>query len=142
MAAATVDINTHRKNRTEQFSVPVKAATKIFAGTLVCVNTANGFAVPGADAANNKVVGIADEQVDNTAGADGALRIKVATGMARLKIAAGITQATVGQICYVTDDTSVQAAAPANNTKAGVVLEIDPDDATYCYVRVGVAIGL
>lgn len=46
MTALTKDRNTKRRDGV-QYSDPVAASTKVFAGALVCIN-ASGFAVPAA----------------------------------------------------------------------------------------------
>ncbi|MGL6348628.1 MAG: hypothetical protein ACRC2U_01980 [Aeromonas sp.] len=45
-------------------------------GTIVCRNAA-GFAVPGADAAGLTVLGIAEDEIDNTTGANGDVTVPV-----------------------------------------------------------------
>ena len=51
---------------------PVAAATKIYAGSMVCIN-AGGYVAPAADTSGYSFAGVAMEQVDNTAGADGVM---------------------------------------------------------------------
>src|SRR4051812_43453825 len=57
---------------------PVKGSTKIFQGTLVVLDA--GYAKPGASAAGLIALGRAEEEVDNTDGDDGDLRVKVRPG--------------------------------------------------------------
>lgn len=104
-------------------SYPV-GAVKIYAGSLVCLNTA-GYAVPAADTVGFVIVGIADEQVDNSAGAAGDLWIKVkAPILARLDCTS-ITQAMLGRKVYVVDDHTVDEEFQnlTNSVLAGVLVE-------------------
>ncbi len=100
----------------------VKGATKIYAGSIVAINSA-GFAIPAADAASLIVVGIAKAQADNTAGADGAIRVKV-EGPIRAKLkATSITQAMIGLPMYVVDDETFDDAVGVNSVFAGILDE-------------------
>ena len=114
MAALTKDrstpykaLGTMRHRRTG-----VAAATKCFKGGIAAKNAA-GFLVPATDAIGVTVVGIFEETVDNSAGANGDLSATYVTGVeAELENAAGaVVQAA--QKCYVVDDQSVMTAAVA-----------------------------
>src|SRR3989339_1611977 len=54
----------------------VAANTKIYAGSLVCLNAA-GYAVPAADTAGYQLAGVALEQVDNSDGSDGGKHVRL-----------------------------------------------------------------
>ncbi|MBU4231719.1 MAG: hypothetical protein KKF43_04230, partial [Proteobacteria bacterium] len=54
----------------------VAANTKIYAGSLVCVNAA-GYAAPAADTIGYQIAGVALEQVDNSDGSDGGKIVRV-----------------------------------------------------------------
>lgn len=127
MAAATQSRNTQRRE-TRLIPLPVKAATKIFLGTMVA-RDASGWAVPAADAANLKVVGLAKADVDNSAGANGDLSIEVEVTTARMNNSGtnALTKADVTAVCYVEDDQTVSAAGGTNSIKAGSVVEVDAD---------------
>ncbi|OOZ41662.1 hypothetical protein BOW53_03000 [Solemya pervernicosa gill symbiont] len=93
----------------EILSVPVAASTKIFAGALVAAN-ATGYAQGGAAATTLTYLGRAEEQVDNSAGVDGDLNIKVRRGKAFKFKNSGtdaVTQAELGKSCYIEDDETV-----------------------------------
>jgi predicted RecA/RadA family phage recombinase len=120
MAPAAADRLTPMKEGLEK-AYPVKTNTKIYAGTMVAVD-GNGLALPAADAANLKVVGIADVTADNSAGADGAILVKVRRGLFRLP-ATSITQAMVGKVMYVVDDQTFDDAKGTNGIKAGRLME-------------------
>ncbi|WP_310614033.1 hypothetical protein [Limnohabitans sp.] len=138
MTALTADRDTQRRENLLR-SLPVKGATKIFAGSLVAVDT-TGNAVRGATSTTLKAVGRAEEQVDNTAGADGAQRITVSTGIFRFANSAAadlITLAAIDGVCYMVDDQTV-ALTNATNTRvqAGIVRDVD---AGGVWVEVGMA---
>ncbi len=122
MAALTKDRATSYREGVE-IDFPVAATTKIYAGSLVCVN-ASGYAVPAADTAGLKFIGVALQQMDNSTGANGdkSLRIR-RTGVFEFD-AASITQAMVGDPMYAVDDhTFDDAAGPTNDVKVGVLLK-------------------
>lgn len=123
------DRNTMYKDA-ELYPVPVAAATEIFGGHMICANVA-GFAVPGVATAGFTVLGVCDGYVDNTAGAAGdtvvLVRRRKAWNFANLGSDA-VTQAQVGQTCYLADS---QTVAKTSNTNvrpvAGVVQGVDAD---------------
>ncbi len=115
-------------------TLPVLAATKIYAGAIVAVD-ADGYAVNATDTANLVVRGIADETVDNTEGADGALTIRVRRGAAFLL--ESDDSPTPGETCYVRDNAGVQSAASATNDIAvGPALEAKDADGN-AWVQIG-----
>jgi hypothetical protein len=120
-AALSTDRVTETKQRGAK-SYPVKAATKIYAGAMVCVD-GNGWALPAADAANLKMVGVATKQVDNSAGANGDLQVPVESPIVARYSASSITQAMVGTMMYVVDDNTFDDALGTNGIKAGRLVE-------------------
>lgn len=138
MTALTADRDTPRRENLLR-SLPVKAAVKIFAGSLVAVD-ATGNAVRGATSTTLKAVGRAEEQVDNTAGGDGAQRITVCAGTFRFANSAAadlITLANLDSPCYMVDDQTV-ALTNGTNTRvqAGIVRDVDTGGV---WVEVGMA---
>jgi hypothetical protein len=127
MAALTGDRNTVER-QSKVFSFPVKAASKIFAGSLVVVD-ATGFAVKATVATTHKCVGRAEEQVDNSAGANGDKVVKVARGCFRFaNSAAGdlIALVDVGSPCYLVDDQTVaKTTGGATRSVAGTIRDVD-----------------
>lgn len=119
-AALTADRITETK-LTGLKSYPILTATKIYAGSLVAIDSA-GYAKPAADAASLKVVGVSTEQVDNT-GASGDKSIKVDAPILARFNASSITQAMVGQVMYVVDDNTFDDGAGTNGITAGVLVE-------------------
>jgi hypothetical protein len=133
--ALTKDRNTASKSILRSIDYPVKASTLIYDGSLVALSA--GFAVPAADAAGAKVVGVADWRADNSAGADGDKHVRVRQGVFKLDNATApnaIAQAQVGSAAYVLDDHTVTKTDPTNHTVAGEILEIDPDGGIWVLV--------
>lgn len=106
----------------------VKAATKIWHGAMAGVG-ADGFAVPMSTATTLKCLGMAKETADNSAGADGAINVRISAGVFRWdNSAAGdaITRADIGATAYAVDDHTV-AKTNGTNTRsaAGVIFDVD-----------------
>jgi hypothetical protein len=113
---------------TDYYALPMKAATKILAGTIVMVDA--GYAAPGATATGKIAAGLADETVDNTAGAAGDLKIRVKPGIFKfVNLAADpVVAATVGSDCYIADNQSVAVSnGTGTRSRAGVVVQLDSD---------------
>ena len=122
MAGLTRDRATAYRDGIE-VEYPVAAATKIYAGSLLCVN-GNGFAAPAADASGYRFVGVALEQLDNGSGANGDRLVRVRRSGVFEFDAASITQAMVGGAMYAVDDhTFDDAAGPTNDIKVGVLVK-------------------
>ncbi|WP_054285944.1 hypothetical protein [Gulbenkiania mobilis] len=129
MAATTQDRNTPMKDG-ELIVVPVAAGVKIPAGSLVAAN-ATGFATPGATATTLAYLGMADTNVDNTAGADGAVGVPVRRGKA-FKWANDtgdpVTQASLGRPCFIVDNQTVAKTNGTNTrSQAGIVVGLEAD---------------
>ena len=101
----------------------VAANTKIYAGSLVCVNAA-GYAVPAADTAGYQLAGVALEQVDNSDGSDGGKTVRLRrTGVFEFD-AVSISQSMVGLLMYAADDhTFDDAAGLTNDIKVGLLVK-------------------
>ena len=120
MPPATAERNTDRKDFGHK-AYPVMTNVRIFKGTLVAIN-ATGFAVPATNAANQRVVGVADHGANNNPGASGALQVVVREGLYRF-VASSITQAMVGQMMYVVDDQTFDDVIGTAAIKAGRLVE-------------------
>lgn len=108
--------------------IGVKANTKVFAGSLVVQDA--GFAAPGRTATTLVALGRAEDTVDNTGGADGALRVKIRRGVHGFKNLAGdpVVAADVGKDCFVVDDETVAKTSGGNTRSiAGKVFQIEGD---------------
>jgi hypothetical protein len=111
--------------RSGDWSIPVAANAKIFAGALVVIDA--GFAKPGATALNLLAQGRAEETVDNTGGAAGAASVRVRAGTFLFKNlgADPVVQADLGKDCFIVDDETVAKTNGANTrSRAGVVREV------------------
>lgn len=134
MAALTKDRNTKNKELGRSILVPMAAAAKVFAGGMVSRN-ATGFAVAASDTAAEKVVGVADEQIDNTAGADGDLSVIVRKGVFEFTtLGTAVDQADMGNEVFVSDDNNIEkVGGVVNNIRAGT---LDAIDGTEFYIKI------
>lgn len=101
---------------------PVKALAEIFAGAMVCIEGASGYAIPAADAAGNQFIGIATEYALGTA-ANGGKWVTVRRRGVFDFDASSITQAMVGDIMYVVDDATFDETDPGNSVICGKLVE-------------------
>lgn len=117
---------------------PVLAATVIYAGSIACLNAA-GWAVPGAVATTLIAAGRAEARADNSAGANGAIRVKIRPGTFRFDNSAAadeITQAEIGDDCFIVDDQTVaKTDGTGTRSKAGTIVQVD---ALGVWVRIGI----
>jgi hypothetical protein len=108
--------------------IPLAAGAKVFAGGMVQV-AASTFGVAAAAVAANVAIGRAEHSADNTGGADGAVSVKVKTGIFRYaNSAAGdlVTRARIGKPVYVVDDQTVAATDNAGaRPVAGICFDVD-----------------
>ena len=125
--ALTADRNTKRRDGV-LYSDPVAAATRIFAGSIVCLD-ASGNAVPGSTATTLTARGVAQEQVDNRDGAAGDLRIETRRGVFPFANSAStdeITRADIGNSAYIVDDETVaKTNGTSTRSVAGVIRDVD-----------------
>lgn len=130
MAALTADRNT--PVRTGEYAEhPVAAGKKIYAGALVVLN-ATGYAEPGVTAANVVAIGRAEEQVDNSGGADGDVSVRVRRGIFRYANDGTntIARTNIGGTAYVVDDQTVASTnGGGTRSAAGEVVDVDSDGA-------------
>lgn len=106
------------------------AAVKAFAGSLVCVDTATGYATKGATSTTLRALGVADQTFDNSAGVAGAMVLTYRRdGWHRFaNSAAGdlIANIDIGTDCYIVDDQTVaKTSGSATRSIAGKVREVD-----------------
>lgn len=115
----------------------VAASTKIVGGTIVCVD-ASGNATPAVTASSAvsalRVVGIAENTVDNTAGSAGDLKIRVRTGIQRFINGDAITKSSINDLAFAGDNQTVyKSSASGTRPRCGVIRNVD---ANYVYVQV------
>jgi hypothetical protein len=127
MTALTQDRNAPWRDAVD-FVFPVAAGAVIHAGAMLTLS-ADGFAQPAATATGLRGIGIAQEAVDNTSGADGDRRVKVRRSCFLMKNSSAtdaIGLGNVGSLCYMVDD---QTVAKTNGTStrspAGWVRDVD-----------------
>lgn len=114
MAALTTDRDTKRREGIQE-GYPVKAAAKIFAGSIGAID-ATGFAVAGITSTTLKCVGVAVSRCDNTSGANGDLTAvfdRRPHWFANSSAGDLIALADVGANCFIVDD---QTVAKTNGT--------------------------
>lgn len=105
MAALTKDRATEKREGKID-KIEVAASTKIYAGSLVCRNS-SGYLIPAANTAGNVFAGVANEYIDNSAGAAGDLSCEVSLDGAFKLVGASLTRADIGKRVYVSDDQTV-----------------------------------
>lgn len=127
MSALSADRNTARAEGDIRQGA-VAAATLVHAGALLMRNAA-GFIVKGQSATGLVGVGRAEERVDNSAGADGALSVTYRPGVYRYANSGGgdaIAQGEIGKLCYAVDDQTVaKTSATGTRSPAGIVDHVD-----------------
>ena len=127
MTALAADRNTAERAG-QDYSGPVAANVVIYAGALICLDAA-GNMTPGATATTLVAAGRADERVDNTGGAAGALTVRWRRGLFRWANSAGadeITRAEVGDTAYIVDDQTVaKTDGTSTRSAAGIIRDVD-----------------
>ena len=113
MTAASANVDTRRYSEEtvvrKLMKLPVAAATHIYQGTIVCLNV-SGYLVPASADPSLHVVGVAQEEADNSAGAAGALECPVERGafyLTNSASTAAISEADIGRIVFAVDDLTV-----------------------------------
>ena len=126
MTALTASKGVRRRDG-EFFSRGVAANAKIFAGAIVCLSA--GFAVKGTSALNLIADGVAEESVDNTGGAAGAIAVQTRPGnhyCVNSLAADLITVAEIGTDCFIVDDQTVaKTSGGGTRSRAGKILDVD-----------------
>lgn len=111
-----------------QIVLDVAAATIVEQGKMTAVNAA-GDAVPAANTAGLKVMGRAEQRVDNSLGAAGDLQVEVLRLHAfkfKNSSTSPVTAAEIGSNVMVEDAETV-AKDTTNDIVAGKCLGVDPD---------------
>ncbi|MCE9679610.1 hypothetical protein LZP69_10605 [Shewanella sp. AS1] len=106
-------------------SDPVAAATMIYAGAIVMLD-ASGNAVPGTTATGLSARGVAQAQVDNSAGNAGDKSITTRNGCHRFLNDGTITRADIGASAYVVDDETVANSDGGTTRSAlGTIVDVE-----------------
>lgn len=126
MAALAKDRNTPSRSRSKR-SLPVKAATTVFAGSLAAID-ATGYLVPFGVATTLKSAGRVERTIVN-AGASGAVNADVMVGTFRFANSASgdlITLVDIGNDCYGVDDQTVaKTSGSSTRSIAGKIFDVD-----------------
>jgi hypothetical protein len=102
--------------------LPVKANTKIYEGSFVVLD-GTGNAAPGSTADTLLAAGRAEEFVDNTGGADGAVTVKVRRGVFKWNndVTNPVTAQDLMKDCYILDDETVTMLAVGTSVAGKVI---------------------
>lgn len=120
MAALTAARDTKRSGEFQRNdNLGVAAATKIWQGSIVVRNAA-GFAAPATAATGLLGLGRAEETIDNTAGANGALKIEFTSGTFCFANGESITNVSIGLPAYANDDQTIYTTA-GTRSKVGMI---------------------
>lgn len=110
---------------------PVQAATKLWQGQAIGINATDGMAE--ALGAGKVFVGFAEKDVDNSLGADGAVRVRVrARGRVKLTVV-GVDATKIGDPVFATDSDAFTLTSAANRAQIGRVLQYE--SGTICWVE-------
>lgn len=113
---------------------PVAASTTIYQGAMVAVNL-SGYLVPASADPLLRVLGRAEEYVDNSSGSAGAKTCKVKRGIfgwTNSGTTFAVADAHVGRLCYAVDDQTVSLRNPLGAYPvAGRVYDVDADGQVY-----------
>jgi hypothetical protein len=115
-----------------KLSLPVYTGTTIYKGSIVCINTAHGYAVVGSTATTLIPFGIAEDYVYNSS-SSGAKDVNVIPGVFKFANSTGdaITAAMVGQKCYIEDDATA-CGTSTGKSQLGTVISVETDGVFVC----------
>lgn len=111
MTALAADRNTKQYPAMDIIDVPVKAAAKIYCGSLVCFERSSGYAVPASNTAGLIFAGVAMEQADNTSGSSGDISVRVRTKGVFLFVGSSLAITSKNRWVFAADDQTVQLAS-------------------------------
>jgi len=116
--AATTDLSYPQRNG-DAYSFGVLGGVKLFGRAVVGI-TATKLAVPAGHVSAVRLMGLAEERVDNTSGADGDVKVHVKKGTFLIPLSA--TPTNIGAAVYASDDNTFTLTA-------GALLQIGTVDA-------------
>lgn len=125
MAALTAERDTvEAADRVRLIELPAKAKAVIWQGALVAVDE-TGCAVPAEKAEGLTAAGRAEHSVDNSAGEDGDLKVKIRRGCYKWENSETdpVDETCVLKDCYMEDDQTV-AKTETGTSVAGKVLAV------------------
>lgn len=122
-----------------QFGVKGLAA-KIWEGAMVALIA--GLAVRAGTSGSGHCQGVAEQSVDNSAGADGAHSVSLLQGQFWFANSGGadaVSEADYGKPCFVVDDQTVaKTSASGTRAIAGLVLRVDATDGVLVFISAAV----
>lgn len=105
----------------------VAASVRLYPGALLMRNAA-GYITRGATATGSVGVGRAEELVDNSAGAAGALSVKFRPGVFHFQNSSAgdaIALAEIGDVCWIVDDQTVaKTNGGGTRSPAGIIEDV------------------
>lgn len=123
--------------------IPLKAATKAYQGGILCIDS-SGYGVKATAAVGLIACGVLNPQtttsgfLDNTSGGSGDIIARVAQGVFRMANSSStdaITQADVGQTCFLVDDATVAKTDGAGaRSPAGEIMGVDGTAYVWVYI--------
>ncbi|WP_044840715.1 hypothetical protein [Thalassomonas viridans] len=104
---------------------PVAGGETIYQGAIVMLSAA-GNAVKGKTATGLKPRGVAQEEIDNSNGADGDKGVLTRKGCHRFRNDGSVTRADIGATAYVIDDNTVANSNGGSTRSAlGEITDVD-----------------
>lgn len=129
MAALAADRNTFRREG-RSYLDPVAAGVKLYAGAIAVLD-ASGNAKPAVTATGLVARGRVESQVDNTAGAAGALSVRIESGVFGYKTDGSIDRTHIGKTVYLVDDQTLAATdGTGTRSAAGPLKDLEGSGAT------------
>lgn len=124
MADSTTSLQVTRRSGLS-FQFPL-AAVKSLIGCMAALNSDHRL-VLATDAAARRVVGLFVNEVDNSGGAAGDLNADAEAGCFLLANSSSnaVTNAHIGQVCFVEDNQTVASAPGTNSVTAGIVAKVE-----------------
>lgn len=131
MAATEATPRTYYGDRT-YLQHGVAATTKVYQGSFLALDS-DGYAVP-LTTSQTKFLGLAEQDVDNSAGADGDKSVRVvAEAIVELAVT-GATVTSVGSTVYANDSNSIDLADAGSDVAIGKVVQ--HISGTTCLVKI------
>lgn len=124
MAALAANYNRLHKEAIGEKELKVKGSTQIFRGSGAMEVIGTGYAIPAADTLNGRFSGVALFEADNSAGADGDIRVKLMEVGEFVFTLTGVTIADRGKKVYVVSDNEVCLTGQTNDVVAGIVSDV------------------
>jgi len=138
MTILAADRETDRKEGT-LLSIPIVAAEIIYKGAMVMYD-ADGYATAGQDTTACIFAGVAFEKIDNSAGASGALSVRVYRPGLFKFACSNMAQTRVGDMMYVGDDqTFYYSTQSTNYVKCGKLAYFESSTAGWIDITSGLA---